>query len=107
MRSVPSHRRIAFSFSWLLYVADMQERFWLEGARRVNTLTSRYVFSKVFPQNPSTTTSRRAPSCLFVEAPSKVSLVTGCRVGSVVTPWQVSFSREAVMSLSSLCLILG
>ncbi len=56
-----------FSFSWLLYnyVADI-ERFWLEGARGLNTLTSRYVLSKVLPQKPSTCMQqcqlRRAPS---------------------------------------------
>ncbi len=60
-----------FSFSWLLYVADM-ERFWLE---ELNTLTFRYVLTSVHHHVKTGT-------ILFI---APVSLVTGCRVGSVAT----------------------
>ena len=83
-------------------MADRVERLF-EGASGLKTLTSKKALSKELPQNPWATMSRRAPSFLLVEAPSRDSLVMGCKVGSVETPWQVSLSREAVTSLSSLC----
>ena len=58
----------------------------LEGARGLNTLTSKKALSKELPQKPCATISRRAPPCLFVEALLRVSLVTGCSDGSVATP---------------------
>ena len=36
-----------------------------------------------------------------------VALSMGCRCGSIETSWHTSVSREAVMSLTSLCLIDG
>ena len=48
-----------------------------------------------------------APSSRFAVLWKSRSSVTGCRCGSVPTPWQTSVSRCAVISLISLCLIEG
>ena len=53
------------------------------------------------------TMSRRASSLRFAVLWKSRSSVTGCRCGSVPTPWQTSVSRCAVISLISLCLIKG
>ena len=42
-------------------------------------------FFKVAPQKPSAAMSDLAPMSVMVEASLKVSLVTGCRFGSMVT----------------------
>ena len=42
-------------------------------------------FSKWPPQKPSAAMSDLAPMSVMVEASLKVSLVTGCRVSSIVT----------------------
>ena len=51
--------------------------------------------------------SRQVPSSRFAVLWKSRSSVTGCRCGSVPTPWQTSVSRCAVISLISLCLIEG
>ena len=57
----------------------------LDGASGLRTLTSKNVFSKWPPQKPSAAMSDLAPMSVMVEASLKVSLVTGCRFGSMVT----------------------
>ena len=57
----------------------------LEGASGLKTLTSKNVFSKWPPQKPSGAMSDLAPMSVMAEASLKVSLITGCRVGSIVT----------------------
>ena len=57
----------------------------LDGASGLRTLTSKNVFSKWPPQKLSAAMSDLAPLSVMVEASLKVSLVTGCRVGSIVT----------------------
>ena len=52
----------------------------------LKTLTSKKALSKAPPQKPLATMSNRAPSCVFTVAALKVSLVIGCRDGSVATP---------------------
>ena len=70
-------------------------------------MLSKNALSKELPQKQLATTSRRAPFCRFAVVLLNVSLVMGFRDGSVATPWQVSFQSDAVISLSSLCLIEG
>ena len=48
--------------------------------------TSKKALSKAPPQKPLATMSNWAPSCVFGVAALKVSLVIGCRDGSVATP---------------------
>ena len=79
--------------------------FWLERARGLNTLTSKYVCCPSFPQKSSATMSKRTPSSRFATLWESRSSVTGCRCGSVPTPCQTSVSRWAVISLILLCLI--
>ena len=50
---------------------------------------------------------KAAPSSRFAVLWKSRSSVTGCRCGSVPTPWQTFVSRCAVISLISLCLIEG
>ena len=57
----------------------------LDGASGFRTLTSKNVFSKWQPQKPSAAMSDLAPMSVMAEASLKVSLVTGCKVGSIVT----------------------
>jgi len=42
--------------------------------------------------------SRLAPSIVFEEAPVKVSPMSGCKSGSIMTSWQTSVRRFAVTS---------
>ena len=86
-----------------LYVAAC-DWFLLEGARGLNTLTSRYVFRIFPPQTPLADISKRAFSWLFAEAPLSWSALTGCRLGSTHTSLHTSVRRDAVVSLISLCL---
>ena len=51
--------------------------------------------------------SSRAPSSRLAVLCSNCSPVTGCRLGSVPTPWHTSLSRFAVMLRISLCRIEG
>ena len=51
--------------------------------------------------------SSRAPSSRLAVLCSNCSLVTGCRLGSIPTPWHTSLSRFAVMLRISLCRIEG
>ena len=59
------------------------------------------------PQKFSATMSRRAPSSLLAVLCLSCSSSSGCRGGSIPTPWHVSVRSCAVMSRSSLCLIEG
>ena len=59
------------------------------------------------PQNPYFATSSRAPSWVLADWWNRDSPESGYRWGSVVTPWQNSVSKVAVMSLTSLCLTAG
>ena len=68
----------------------------LDGASGLRILTSKNVFSKWPPQKPSAAMSDLAPMSVMVEASLKVSLVTGCRVGSMVTLRHTSDSKFAV-----------
>ena len=51
--------------------------------------------------------SRQAPSSLFADLCASLSPVTGCKQGSVPTPWHISVKNSAVISLISLCRIEG
>ena len=57
----------------------------LDGASWLRTLTSTNVFSKWPHQKPSAAMSDLAPMSVMAEASLKVSLVSGCRVGLIVT----------------------
>ena len=58
-------------------------------------------------QNPYTAISSRASSSVMGSGESRIPPESGCRWGSVVTPWQTSVSSVAVMPLTSLCLTAG
>ncbi len=77
-------------------------------------LKTLYVRSNLPPQKPLAAMSRRAPSCTFEEAPLSVSLVIGCRVGSVQTLLQTSvkpplgmIGRDQLRSLSHNRMLMG
>ena len=73
----------------------------------LKTLTSTNALSKDPPQKPCAATSKRALSCVFAERWDNTSPDSGCRLGSTDTQWHTSDNRDAVMSLTSLCLIDG
>ena len=75
-------------------------------------LTLINAFSNLLPQDPYIATSSRAPSWVLAERWDRDSPESGCKWGSVVTPWQAScssVSNVAVISqlLTSLCLTAG
>ncbi len=72
-----------------------------EGARGLNTRTSKKALSFREPQKPSAATSKRAPSELTVEA-GRFCPDTGFNVGSVQTLEHTSEIKDAVISLTSL-----
>ena len=75
-------------------------------AHGLNTLTSKNCSFK--SANPETTeTSSLELLSMLAELCAIVSPDNGCRCGSTETLWQTSDSKEAVMSLTSLCLIEG
>ena len=111
MMSVPPHECVVHKFSFfsrscLLYAAA-GVRFRLDGAIGLKTLTSKNVFSYLPPQTPFADRSSLAPSCVLADAPSSWLGETGCKSGSTRTSLHTSVSNEAVMSLISLCLIVG
>ena len=62
---------------------------------------------KSSPQNPYIATSSQAPSLVMAEQWDKDLPESGSKGGSVVTPWQISVSSLAVISLTSLRLTIG
>ena len=79
---------------------------WL-GARIEYPYITKLMPFQIFPQNPYIATSSRAPSSVMAERWDKDSPESGCKWGSVVTPWQTSVNSVAVISLTSLCLTAG
>ena len=72
-------------FFFMSAVARLGVGVVLDEASGLRTLTSKNVFSKWPPQKPSAAMSDLAPMSVMVVASLKVSLVTGCRFGSMVT----------------------
>ena len=79
----------------------------LEGACELNTLTSKNALLLLLSQKFWAFTSNLAPSSVLVLLCGKVSPVSGCRAGSMVTLGQTSVRNCASKSLMQLCGIDG
>ena len=73
----------------------------------MNILTSRKVLLKRPPQNPFTAVSSLAPSAVLEVDLVRASPVRCCSLGSIMTSWHTSASREAVMSRISSWRMVG
>ena len=76
------------------------------GCVGVKTLMSKNASCLAF-QNPLARTSARAPSSVLVERADMISPLSGWSDGLVATLLHTSVRREAVMSLISLCRMVG
>ena len=100
-----SHTRCSYArfFSFLSFEKHLSRLVrLLDGARGLNTLTSRNILSSLPPQKPLAAMSNLAPSSVFAVRLVIVSVVISCRSGSTLTSLHTSVNRVAVKSLISL-----
>ena len=74
---------------------------------RVKNPNIKNIFSNLLPQTPFAAMSSLDSSSTFAVAPSGVSLVTGCNLGSIQTTLHTLMKTFAVRSQISFCLIVG
>ena len=70
-------------------------------------LTSKNALCVPLPQNPCAQMSDLALSSVMVVKCEKVSPLSGCKRGSMATPWHTSVITFAIKSRMRLCLLLG